>query len=81
LLSRTLASSTADLLKSQGLTKLRREIDSLNELDDLKKDLDARLKAAAKQRRSKTQLETYERKEASRKKQEEIAKRQEEQRK
>jgi hypothetical protein len=81
LLSQTLASSTADLLKSQGLTKLRREIDSLNELDDLKKDLDSRMKAAAKQRRSKTQLETYERKEASRKKQEEIAKRQEEQRK
>lgn len=81
MLSQTLASSTADLLKSQGLSKLRREIDSLNELDDLKKDLDSRMKAAAKQRRSKTQLETYERKEASRKKQEEIAKRQEEQRK
>jgi hypothetical protein len=50
-------------------------------MDDLKKDLDKRIKQAAKTRRSQSQLQIYERQEAARQKQEQVAKRLEAQRK
>ncbi len=50
-------------------------------MDDLKRDLDKRIKEAAKTRRSQSQVQTYERQEAARKKQEHVAKKLEEQRK
>jgi hypothetical protein len=44
------------MLKTQRISRLRRDIDRLNDMDDLKKDLDKRIKEAAKTRRSQSQL-------------------------
>ena len=49
------------MLKTQRISRLRRDIDLLNDMDDLKKDLDKRIKEAAKTRRSKSQLQIFER--------------------
>jgi len=72
--------TTADKLKTQRISRLRRDIDRLNDMDDLKKDLDKRIKEAGKTRRSQSQLLISKRQETSLKKSEEIAKRLEVQR-